>query len=244
MDNYRKLAVDYDALNPKDEIFKQERFFKNLIKNYSIKSCLDCACGTGWHLFMLNKLGVDCSGSDLSQGMLSAARRNLKGRGICLKKEDFRKLSNSWKTKFDMIICMTTSLPHMLTDKDAVAALKSMHAQLKGGGILVIDNGISDSLLDKKPKFIPGRILEDQAFYFFMEYPHPKRVIFNILGIKKTKHSFQHAYESIQYNAMRKSVLEKYFSKTPFKQVHYFGDYDFSKYLIKKSRRLIIIAQK
>src|SRR3989344_8829697 len=112
MDNYQNLSVDYDVLQPKEEIFKQEPFFKKLIEKYSIKTCLDCACGTGWHLFMLNKLGLKCAGSDLSDGMLESAGKNLKGLSIALKNENFRTLSKSWKEKFDMIICMTTSFPH------------------------------------------------------------------------------------------------------------------------------------
>lgn len=126
MDNYQDMSVDYEALQPKEEIFKQEPFFKKLIKKYSIKTCLDNACGTGWHLFMLNKLGLKCAGSDLSDGMLRKARKNLRALSICLKNENFRTLSYSWKEKFDMIICMTTSFPHNSTDEEAVQTLQSM----------------------------------------------------------------------------------------------------------------------
>jgi glycine/sarcosine N-methyltransferase len=120
MDSYRILADDYDYLNPREEILKQEGFFKKLIIEYSVKTCLDCACGTGWHLLMLNQLGIQCAGSDLSPEMLASAERNLKGRNIRLLEEDFCTLSRSWNQTFDMVICMTTSLPHMLTDKDVI----------------------------------------------------------------------------------------------------------------------------
>jgi len=244
MDNYKTLAKDYEFLDPKKEIFKQESFFKKLIKKYSIKSCLDCACGTGWHLFMFKKLGLDCFGSDLSKVMLKQARKNLKGKRIPLKQEDFRKLSKSWKRKFDMIVFLTTSLPHMLTDKDTIVALKSTYGRLNDNGILVISNGISDSLLNNKPRFFPARILKNHAFYFLLEYPNPKRVIFNIIQVKKIKDSFKHSYDVIDYNAMRRSVLKRCFAKTKFRKMDYFGDYNFSKYSTKKSKRLIVIAQK
>jgi len=244
MNNYKILAKDYDSLNPKKEIFKQESFFKKLIKKYSIKNCLDCACGVGWHLFMFKKLGLDCFGSDLSKEMLKQARKNLKEKRILLKQEDFRKLSRSWNRKFDMIVSLTTSFPHMLTKQDAIVALRCAYDRLNNNGILVISNGISDSLLTNKPRFFPARILKNQVFYFLLEYPNPERVIFNIIQIKKTKNSFKHAYYVIHYNAMRQSVLKSYFAKTKFKKVDYFGDYDFSKYSTKKSKRLIVIAQK
>jgi glycine/sarcosine N-methyltransferase len=244
MDSYKILAKDYDYINPKEEIFKQKDFFKKIINKYSVKTCLDCACGTGWHLFMLDRLGIKCFGSDLSPEMLTSARKNLKGKNIPLQKEDFRNLSRSWKQKFDMLICLTTSLPHMLTDKDVIQALDSMHERLNQGGILVISNGITDSLLDEKPKFIPARIFKNQAFYFFFEYPSEKQVIFNILQVKKTKNSFTHTYAVMHYNAMRKSVLERCFDKTKFRKVNYYGNHDFTKYSVKNGKRLVVVAER
>jgi len=245
MDNYKILAKDYDYFfNPRETVSKQKKFFEKLIKKYSVKTCLDCACGTGPHLYMLEKLGIKCFGSDLSPEMLAVAKKNLKGKNIPLRVEDYRKLSNSWKEKFDMIICMTSSFAHMLTDKDAVAALNSMYGKLNDRGILVISNGISDKMLDTKPKFIPAKILKDRAMYFFLEYPNKKEIIFNIIQIKKTKNSFKQAIETMTYNAMRKSVLEKYFAQTKFRKVQYFGNYDFSRYSTRKSDKIRVIAHK
>jgi glycine/sarcosine N-methyltransferase len=185
MDDYKILAEDYDFLNPKEEIFKQEGFFKKLIEQYQVKTCLDCACGTGWHLFMLGNMGIQCFGSDLSQEMLDKATQHLSGKNVPLKREDFRYLSDSWNEKFDMVICMTTSFPHMQTDADAIQALQAMYAVLNDRGIIVIDNGISDSFLDTKSRFIPARVHKDIAFYFFLEYPTDQSVIFSILEVKK-----------------------------------------------------------
>jgi ubiquinone/menaquinone biosynthesis C-methylase UbiE len=241
--SYKILATDYDYLNPKEEIFKQKKFFQRLIQKYHIKSCLDCACGTGWHLFMLSQLGLQCSGSDISKEMLSVAKENL-NKNVPIKREDFRSLRKSWKEHFDMVVCLTTSLPHMTTDQDTIRALRSMYERLKPGGILVVDNGITDRILDTRPAFIPARIYPHRAFYFFLEYVSPKEVIFNVLQIKKTKKGFAHTYEAMHYNAMRESTLQKYFKRTKFSKVAYYGDHHFSKYSRKTSSRLIAIAQK
>lgn len=175
--------------------------------------------------------------------MLKKAWINLKGFSIYLKKEDFKTLSKSWEERFDMIICMTTSFPHNKTRKEAIQTLKSMCDRLNYGGIIVIDNGISDSFLKAKPKFIPARIHEDQAFYFFLEYPNPEKVIFNILNVKKTSKGFNHAFESMEYMALGKKDFENLFSNTNFDRVEFFGDYDFSLYSETDSKRIIIIAQ-
>lgn len=243
-DDYAQLAKDYDTLTPKEEIFKQKPFFNKLIKSFSIRTCLDCACGTGWHLFMLDDLGLKCCGSDLSPRMIALAREHLKGKQVPLKTADFRRLSDAWSERFDLIVCMTTSFPHMLTDRDALTALKSMYRQLNEGGILVIDNGITDALLNSKPKVIAVRILSHRAFYYLLEYPTPKRIVFTVLQVKKTQTSFKPIFYMTHYRAMRKSSFEGYFGRTRFRAIGYFGDYAFSKYSLKESGRLVIIAQK
>jgi glycine/sarcosine N-methyltransferase len=243
MEEYTILSEVYDILNPKEDVFDQKAFFESIVQKYSVKRVLDCACGTGWHLSMFHDMGLVSFGSDISAEMLALAKTNLEGTSVQLRKEDFRTLSNSWGENFDMITCLTTSLPHMLTDEDVVAALQSMYDRLNDGGVLVISNGITDSLLNNKPKFVPARVLENEAFYFVMEYP-ADQLIFNVLYVQKTADSFAEKFTSLTYNAMRKSVLERCFGKTAFRSVSYYGDYDMSPYDPTTSTKLIVVAEK
>lgn len=244
MDEYKILADVYDILNPREEITKQKPFFAKLISDFSIVTCLDSACGTGLHLSMFHDMGLTCFGSDISPEMLTLAKRNLEGKYIPLKTEDFRTLGKSWGDTFDMVVCLTTSLPHMLTDGDVVAALSSMYDRLKDGGILVITNGITDSLLDTKPKFIPARVNFSDAFYFVCEYHEEKTMAFNIVYVRKTDNGMEHMFTQIIYNAMRKATLEHAFAQTRFKRVSYYGNFDFDEYSKDSSANLIVVAQK
>lgn len=244
MDEYKKFARNYEGLNPREEIFKQEQFFREIIKRYSIKKCLDCACGPGWHLFMLHNLGIECAGSDLSREMLSLAKKNLNGKNIPLKIRDYRKLADSWPGSFDMVICMSSSINHMQTDEDVIKALDSMYGQLHEGGILVIDNGVSGALIKEQPKLIPAFIHKDQAYYFFLEYPDEDHIIFNILNVRKTRDSFEHDLETMTLKAITKENLDRCFAKTNFKRIHYYGGHDFSELSVENGKRLIVIAEK
>lgn len=244
MEEYKILADVYDILNPKEEIFAQRPFFEKLVKDHSVVKVLDCACGTGWHLSMFHDMGLTSFGSDISPEMLALAKLNLEGKYIPLKQEDFRTLGNSWGDAFDMITCLTTSLPHMLTDDDVVKALVSMYDRLNEGGILVITNGITDSLLDTKPKFIPARVTATDGFYFVVEYPDEKQFTFNILYVHAGGETLEHKFTSVTYNAMRKSVLERGFGRTQFKTISYFGDYDWTEYSPQTSTKLIVVAQR
>ncbi len=244
MDEYKVLAGIYDILNPKEEVFEQKEFFESLVKQYSVTRVLDCACGTGWHLSMLHDMGLTAFGSDISPEMLAMAKLNLEGKYVPLKEGDFRKLDYVWADQYEMVLCLTTSLPHMLTDEDVVTALNSMYGRVKDGGVLVISNGITDALLDTKPKFIPARINQNDAFYFICEYEAEKTMTFNILYVQKTEAGFDQTFTSTTYNAMRKSVLARAFAQTQFKNVSYYGNYDKSEYSEQTSTKLIVVAEK
>ncbi|MFZ5943125.1 MAG: class I SAM-dependent methyltransferase [Bacillota bacterium] len=242
MDHYSSLAQDYEALNPKEEIFKQKNFFAKVIKAYGIRTCLDCACGLGWHLYMLDGLGVKCFGSDISPEMIEICRFNLIDKNIELKIEDYRKLSTRWERKFDMILCVSSALNHMLEDDDIIDALDSMYDRLEEKGITLIFSGVSDSLAKNKPKFIPAREYSEQAIYHFLEY-FDDRVIFNILSVKKTDNSFTHSLNSMTLSILTKERFQRCVAKTKFKETKIFGDFDFSNYT-EDSNRLFAVLKK
>jgi ubiquinone/menaquinone biosynthesis C-methylase UbiE len=243
-DDYDELAAVYDRLNPKEEIFKQQPFYQMLKDRASISTALDCACGTGWHIALFHELGIQASGSDVSPAMIREAVRNLAGTPTSLRVADFRRLPETWTgATFDLVTCLTTSLPYMLTDEDVVAALNSMYDVLNTGGLLVIDNGITDALLTTKPPLLVGRVRRDDAFYFFLDYPNERRITFNILYVKKTDDGFSHLFKATTYNALRQSALEQAFKQTRFAHVDYFGDYELAPYG-ETSARLLVLATK
>lgn len=244
MDEYSILADVYDILNPREEIAAQKPFFESVIKKYSVSSILDCACGTGLHLAMFHDMGIQVAGSDISADMLEIAKANLKGREIPLKQEDFRTLSRSWNMPVDMVACLTNSLPYMRTEENLDSAIGSMYDSLKNGGVLVVTNGITDSILDTKPKFIPARENYSDAFYFVCEYHEEKTMTFNVLYVAQTENGMMHKFTEITYNAMRKRVLEKAFARSKFRNVSYYGDFDFSEYSEESSTHLIVVAEK
>ncbi|NBJ15218.1 MAG: class I SAM-dependent methyltransferase [Dehalobacter sp. 4CP] len=243
MDDYKNFAQDYEALNPKEEIILQRDFFSQIIEKYNVKTCLDCACGLGWHLYMINNLGVKSCGSDISPEMIDICKDNLRGTNIELRIEDYCKLSETWERKFDMILCVSSALNHMLEDEDIIRALDSMYERLEENGIVVMFSGISDLLARSRPKLIPARTYQDEAIYHIIEY-FDDRVVFNILDVKKTKDSFTHSLNSMALSLLTKARFEGCLSRTKFANVNIFGDFDFSMYSEDKSNRLFAILQK
>ena len=48
-----------------------------VFKDNNVKTVLDCACGTGHHVYMMSKMDFEVSGSDYSTSMLEVAKNNL-----------------------------------------------------------------------------------------------------------------------------------------------------------------------
>ena len=115
-DIYEKFAYDYDEFGAIEEYWGDESvFFKTLFDRCGVKTVLDCACGTGQHVYMLSEMGYDVSGSDYSEAMLEVAQKNLQKHSLSipLYQCDFRYLEHIHANTFDAVVCLTTALPHL-----------------------------------------------------------------------------------------------------------------------------------
>lgn len=241
-DIYEKFAYDYDEFGPIEEYLGDERtFFKSLFGEYRVETVLDCACGTGQHLYMLSEMGFDVSGSDYSHSMLEVARKNLQklGKAIPLRQCDFRYLEQKYSGTFDAVICLTTALPHLHTDGDLILALKSMKKRLNGGGLLVLTQGITHHTL-----YLPAIEIvinrEDFPRIFVKEHNDTFQTI-HILDLFHSKTRLENNQYDIVYRVLLDNDYQRLLSAAGFNNIKIYGDYDMSKYN-KKSRRLIVVA--
>lgn len=153
-DIYEKFAFDYDEFGSiEDYLGDEKNFFDRIFRKHNVRTILDCACGTGQHLYMLSQLGYRVWGSDHSFSMLDVAKKNLqqKGQTIPLHQCDFRYLENTFNLCFDAIVCLTTSLPHLHSDDDLLMAVKSMKNRLNNGGLLVFTSSTTHYNLTLPP---------------------------------------------------------------------------------------------
>lgn len=242
-DLYEKFAYDYDEFGAIEEYLGSERdFFQKLFANKEVKTILDCACGTGQHLYMLSEMGFDVSGSDYSEAMLEVADKNLKayGKEIPLCQCDFRYLEQKYTQTFDAIVCLTTALPHLHTNEDLITALKSMKNRLNENGLLVLTQGTTHFTLDLPPiEVVINR--EDFSRVFVKEHDNQ----FQTIHVLDLFHSDNHN-ESNQYDIVYRIILDDDYrvllSKAGFKKIEIYGDYDRGTYN-EKSKRLIVVAQ-
>jgi ubiquinone/menaquinone biosynthesis C-methylase UbiE len=244
-DPYETFAYDYDEFGSIDSYLGDERaFFEKLFNQHNVKTVLDCACGTGQHLYMMSEMGLDVRGSDYSASMLEVADRNLKARGreIPLLQCDFRYLEQKHPSTFDAVLCLTTALPHLHTDEDLVQALSSMRGRLNDKGLLVLTQGATHFNLRALPpvEVIVNR--EDFSRVFVKEYDDR----FMTIRVLDLFHSADRN-ESNQYDIVYRLLLDddyrRLLTEAGFTEIQIYGDYDMRAY-DEESRRLIVVAQR
>lgn len=155
---YDKLFLDWRSETREQAVILNRLFEKQgFEKNASV---LDCACGIGTQAVGLAALGYSVTASDISNPELAEAqiRAGENGVTISFAHADFRALEEVFPEKFDIVICMDNALPHMLTEKDLEAAIKSITKQIAPGGMFVASIRDYDALLQTKPPYSPPYI--------------------------------------------------------------------------------------
>lgn len=153
---YDQLFLDWEATTREQASFLHDLFVAH---GFSLSSqVLDCACGIGTQAIGLAALGYDVTASDISRKELQEAERRARGLRISFSCADFRRLSEVFTQRFDLIICMDNALPHMLTHEDLDCAVKSILDRLADGGLFVASIRDYDALLLDKPPYSPPYI--------------------------------------------------------------------------------------
>lgn len=202
---------------------------------------LDVACGAGRHSLHLAKRGFHVTGFDLSEFLINEAKRSLadaKENDLKVKFliKDMRKFN--FKNSFDLAVNIFTSFGYFDNDEENFNVIKNISGSLRKGGYFVFDfinsENIKNTLVPKsRKKFGDIEVIQ-------------KRRIENGFIIKDitVKKSGEIRYFNEILKLYNSKELIKYFNKFNFNIKKLFGDYYGNKFHEKKSKRLIIIAQK
>jgi ubiquinone/menaquinone biosynthesis C-methylase UbiE len=245
-DAYRDFAKTYDLGRDIIDINEQEQqFYKRLFAEHGIERILDCACGTGRHCYLFTKMGYDVEGSDISEHMLAQAHRNFDrtGVGTKLTQCDFRQLDTHFDKKFDAVVCLTTSLPHLHKDEELIRALTSMKSVLRDKGIVVIDQGTTHSSLQPDKRF--EVVIDNKEFsrVFIKDIKNQLQTI-HILDIFHGARETRLEHHKVVYRILLDRDYQKLLEKAGYNNIRIMGDLDMTPYDAEKSRRLVVVGEK
>ncbi|MEN6326073.1 MAG: class I SAM-dependent methyltransferase [Syntrophomonas sp.] len=245
-DEYAEWAQSYDKFGSITSIYENEKIFiKRILGKYNVKSALDCACGTGPHLYLLSKLGIKVYGSDYSEAMLNVCKKNLSKSGVIviIKRADFKYLENVWSEKFDAVLCMGQSIAHLHTQEDLITAFKSMRSRLNDKGILIMTQGTTHMTLQERYRFELVANNKEFSRIFVRDIDNGYQT-YNYLDVY---HSDRQD-EMITYSVHLKIILDDEYrlllSDAGFSKVCIFGGFDMVPYNKETSWRLIVVAEK
>ena len=115
-----------------------------LYRNFALRcdgAVLELGCGSGRVTVPLAQAGLSVTGMDLAPEMLELARERARSAGvtelILLEEGDVRMLS--LPARFSLAIFPLNGFLHLLTARDQLDALASIHRALLPGGLLIVD---------------------------------------------------------------------------------------------------------
>lgn len=215
--------------------------FINKLMDYiqPAKGCgmLDVACGKGRHSIQLAAKGFDVTGIDLSEESILEALKN-EGDNLHFYQHDMR--LPFWINYFDYAFNFFTSFGYFRTQREHDNSIRTIAQSLKLNGVLVMDylnvHYAEDHQIHKSEKeiddinFIITKWFDEDFFYKKIQVEDEALEEPLIYTEKVAKFSLGDFTEMFAYQGLQ------------IKEV--FGDYNFGNYDVRKSPRLIMIAEK
>jgi SAM-dependent methyltransferase len=136
----------YDYPQYFDMVFRNETaaevaFFERAFDRFAsgrVRRLLEPGCGSGRLVAAMAARGYQVTGLDLSQSMLDYLAVRLRRRNLNASLVQANMTEMSLPRTFDAAFCTFNTFRHLLTDRDAVAHLRSTADHVRKGGIYVL----------------------------------------------------------------------------------------------------------
>ncbi len=215
----------YDLLEDESRFAAYGRHWRTILSGKNIKTLLDVSIGSGSVALPLGDLGIELSGSDLSEAMLENCRKKAMRRNydITLKCSDFRDLSCWDGQVFDCVASTGNSLPYV-PNGDIPGVLEQMDAHIKPNGWLYLDTRNWDKILAEKKRFY----LYDPVFrdgnrvnlVQVWDYEPDGSMTFNLLyTFEKDGHIFQVEKFNEHYFPISRSAIVEKLEKLGYREI-------------------------
>lgn len=213
------------------------RFISQLMQSLNLPKgsrILDMGCGKGRHSILLNELGYDVVGIDLSVSNIESANKTSKA-DLKFLQHDMRQPIEG--AEFDLVINLFTSFGYFDSAEDNLKVLQSAHSMLTDNGQFVLDfmnapKTIKELVTDESRK------VEDTVFHIHRKVEHGV-----IIKEIKVDNDPELIFEE-RVQALTREELIDLFDHAGFILQATYGSYSLHPFNPETSDRLIIIANK
>ena len=250
----------YDGFDDYDRFVNWERrlayelpFIEAQLEAVGARRVLDAACGTGRHALALAQKGYEVLGADLSAPMIERARANAGAqttdRTLAFFVAGFGGLARSGRAlDVDALLCLGSSLPHVLTEAHLKATLSDWHAALRPGGLLLVQNRNMDAVLAKRDRWMPvqqhvegGREWLFVRFYDFDE----RGLTFNVVTLARDEgERWAQRVDATRLVPWRRAQLVTALAEAGFDEIACYGDMVGGGYDEASSGNLVLTARR
>jgi SAM-dependent methyltransferase len=213
-------------------------FIHNLVQFLPLlpeQKVLDLACGRGRHAVMLNELGMDVTGVDLSQNSIAFAKKQENSRLHFFVHDMLRVFQSE---SFDVVVNLFTSFGYFDEDEDNQRAISAAAQNLKPGGKLVLD-------FFNTPRIVrtlrPRYTQTVQGIDFHIKKKFTNGYLWkNIRFEDRGKHyQFQERVRAITH-----AEFAQCFQQAGLKIIAVLGNYEMHPFDLQTSDRLILVGEK
>ena len=242
---YYDILVDWDR-----RIALEGPFFQRVFSNVSARRVLDCACGTGHHVRLFARWGMEAVGTDLAPSMIGEAQRQAAAAGIHavrFETADFRDLSNRFPQPFDAAICTGNSLPLAGSADGVRQAIKSLYDVLRPDGVMVLHARNYSALPDGVNVYMDPimRQVEDREILFLKVFRKTRRLCdIDIVVLEKQAGRWKKTETHARAWAMEQPELETFVTAAGFGRLQWYGGYEPKPFDPAASQDLILVARK
>jgi len=163
MSVFGEAYAKYYNLLYKDKNYLEEyTYIREILEKHGAngKTILDIGCGTGKHLNFFKKDGFSVSGVDMSENMISEAKKYLQQEEnlICAKASEFQ-----FAKKFDAIVSLFHVMSYQTENSELEKVFKNVSEHLAEGGLFVFDFWYGPAVLTDPPVVRIKRLEDDET---------------------------------------------------------------------------------
>ena len=226
MDAYHALAVSYDRLTNDVDYKATVDFYMELLQREGLKpkTAVDLACGTGSVALLLAQLGMQVTGVDLSEEMLTIAQQKAQDIDnpplfVCQPLQELR-----LPRAVDLAVCALDSMDYIVDPADCRAAIKRVYKVLNPGGCFIFDVNTPEKL-----RAMDGQVFldEDEDVYCIWRGAFDEKT--NICSyamdlFQRKGELWQRSFEEHQEYAYSAQQLTDYLKEAGFTHIRVYGD--------------------